>query len=162
MAGGRDGKSAGRAGEPAAAQSRGQEIDYLLSQGWIEFNPATRQPQYGTRVFGYCPPQYGDRPGFYVWERDFRQSDQGVLTWRFLHDEWDLIEADFAEVFGTDLDDPAVRPRSWRWFMVRLHGLLNRPAANFLRIDVDEKSYRWSPVWTTRTQTALYGHPLDK
>jgi hypothetical protein len=37
---------------------------------------------------------------------------------------WSLIEADFQEVYGVDLT--AVRgQRSWRWFVVRLAGLLS-------------------------------------
>lgn len=73
-----------------------------------------------------------------------------------------MIEQDFADTYSCDLDDPGVRPRSWRWFIVRLHGLLNRPPAGYLHIDIDEQHFRWSPVWTTRVQIALYGDPRDK
>lgn len=39
-------------------------------------------------------------------------------------ERWNLIEADFQEVYGVDL--AAVRhSRSWRWFVVRLSGLLS-------------------------------------
>lgn len=39
--------------------------------------------------------------------------------------EWNAIEADFQQTYGIDLSDPAVRHRrSWRWFKVRLAGLL--------------------------------------
>lgn len=39
-------------------------------------------------------------------------------------EKWSLIEADFQEVYGVDLT--AVRgQRSWRWFVVRLAGLLS-------------------------------------
>lgn len=46
--------------------------------------------------------------------------------------------------------------------MVRLHGLLNRPPSGYLHRDnPDGKTYREVPVWATRVQTALLGHPLD-
>lgn len=39
--------------------------------------------------------------------------------------EWNLIETDFQEVYGLDISDPAIRTgRSWRWFLVRLAGLM--------------------------------------
>ncbi len=39
-------------------------------------------------------------------------------------ERWNLIEADFQEVYGVDLT--AVRgQRSWRWFVIRLAGLLS-------------------------------------
>jgi hypothetical protein len=40
--------------------------------------------------------------------------------------EWNKIEADFQQHYGIDLSDPGVRHhRSWRWFKVRLGGLLS-------------------------------------
>ncbi|QCQ57460.1 tail assembly chaperone [Microbacterium phage Sucha] len=37
--------------------------------------------------------------------------------------EWDEIEQDFQRVYGLDLTE--CRDKSWRWFVVRLKGLLN-------------------------------------
>lgn len=40
-------------------------------------------------------------------------------------EEWNKIENDFQQHYGVDLTDPLVRRRrSWRWFKVRLIGLL--------------------------------------
>lgn len=49
------------------------------------------------------------------------------------------------DVYGADLGDRALDSRSWRWFKVRLFGLLNRPPL--------------LGEWTTRLQTALYPPP---
>lgn len=36
------------------------------------------------------------------------------------------METDFQQVYGIDLSDPAIRgQRSWRWFVIRLLGLLS-------------------------------------
>lgn len=40
--------------------------------------------------------------------------------------EWTKLEADFQQHYGIDLTDPTIRRhRSWRWFRVRLMGLLS-------------------------------------
>lgn len=37
-----------------------------------------------------------------------------------------MIEVDFQQVYGIDLSDPRVRQeRTWRWFVVRVIGLLS-------------------------------------
>jgi hypothetical protein len=47
------------------------------------------------------------------------------LTWTRILEQWAAIEADFHSEYGVDLDDPKVRRRkSWRWFVVRVRGLL--------------------------------------
>lgn len=39
---------------------------------------------------------------------------------------WRLVEVDFQEVYGIDLATPGLlRARSWRWFLLRLVGLLS-------------------------------------
>jgi hypothetical protein len=41
---------------------------------------------------------------------------------------WELLELDFQEVYGLDLvngDSDLMRRRSWRWFRVRVLGLLS-------------------------------------
>lgn len=40
---------------------------------------------------------------------------------------WRALVADFHEVYSVDLTPEFMRTRSWRWFMVRLDGLLARP-----------------------------------
>jgi hypothetical protein len=38
---------------------------------------------------------------------------------------WPLLESDFQSEYGLDLGNPEIRSaRSWRWFWVRLSGLL--------------------------------------
>ncbi|WP_432164861.1 hypothetical protein [Streptomyces sp. bgisy031] len=41
-------------------------------------------------------------------------------------EQWPLVEADMHEVYGIDLSEPLLlRQRSWRWFRIRLWGLLS-------------------------------------
>ena len=42
-----------------------------------------------------------------------------------LLEQWGLIEFDFATILHVDLVDNLSRP--WRWFMVRVRGLLAHP-----------------------------------
>lgn len=37
--------------------------------------------------------------------------------------EWDLLEVSFSTFYGIELED-AYRTRSWRWFRVKIRGLL--------------------------------------
>jgi hypothetical protein len=41
-----------------------------------------------------------------------------------LSQHWDLIDADFQEVYGIDTADPYVMDRPWQWFLRRVKGLL--------------------------------------
>jgi hypothetical protein len=38
-------------------------------------------------------------------------------------EEWDLLEVSFTTFYGIELED-AYRTRSWRWFCVKVRGLL--------------------------------------
>ncbi|AQS72346.1 hypothetical protein B1H29_31650 [Streptomyces pactum] len=41
-------------------------------------------------------------------------------------EQWPLVEADFQDTYGLDLDTPGLlRERSWRWLCTRLYGLLS-------------------------------------
>lgn len=53
-------------------------------------------------------------------------SPSNPVSWEQLFDAWPLIEADFQQVYGVDLEH-AIRTRSWRWFAVRCMGLLSSP-----------------------------------
>lgn len=39
--------------------------------------------------------------------------------------QWDRVECDFQEHYGIDLSSGVLEHRSWRWFRVRLVGLLS-------------------------------------
>jgi hypothetical protein len=48
------------------------------------------------------------------------------VTREQLLEQWPLVEADMHDVYGLDLSSPGLlRERSWRWFKVRLYGLLS-------------------------------------
>jgi hypothetical protein len=48
---------------------------------------------------------------------------QGVgVTWSQILAEWELLEADFHDIYGVDLEQ-VFRVRSYRWFIVRVRGL---------------------------------------
>ncbi|QRV32101.1 hypothetical protein I6J39_17000 [Streptomyces californicus] len=48
------------------------------------------------------------------------------MTWAGLLEQWALIEADFQQTYGIDLDTPGLmRARSWRWLKTRIYGLLS-------------------------------------
>ncbi|BCJ64153.1 hypothetical protein [Polymorphospora rubra] len=47
------------------------------------------------------------------------------MTWEAILAKWPLLEADMHEVYGVDLEDRGLlRSRSWRWWKVRVQGLL--------------------------------------
>jgi hypothetical protein len=44
-------------------------------------------------------------------------------TWVELAEQWDLIEADFHEVYGIDLSDGCLDARTGRWLITRIQQL---------------------------------------
>lgn len=64
----------------------------------------------------------------------YDEEEEGAgLTLTDLWRHRDLIEADFHQCYGVDVDlaapdaSPVLVGRSWRWFLVRLRGLLALP-----------------------------------
>lgn len=68
------------------------------------------------------------------------------MTRRDLLEQWPLVEADFQEVYGVDLNTPGLlQGRSWRWLKVRLYGLLSaecRTARHFAPPEPKQPSTR--------------------
>lgn len=48
-------------------------------------------------------------------------------NWIEVLQHWGLVEADLHEHYGIDLDDPVLANRTWRWFRVRVLGLIDAP-----------------------------------
>lgn len=48
------------------------------------------------------------------------------LRWSRIFDSWMVVELDFQAIWGVDLE-PLLRVRSFRWFRLRLIGLLGHP-----------------------------------
>lgn len=82
--------------------------------------------------------EYDEATGLWEW-----YEEQGP-SWADVLGQWAAIEADFASHYGVDLSDELDR-RTWRWFRVRLAGLMTA-----LTI---APSGRWVPV--TRLGLAL-------
>jgi hypothetical protein len=47
-----------------------------------------------------------------------------LLSYDDIFGQWARLEADFHDVYGVDLE-AVFRVKSWRWFMVRVDGLLS-------------------------------------
>lgn len=46
------------------------------------------------------------------------------LTWAALFERWALVEADLHQLYGIDIDDPALMgARNWRWLRTRIIAL---------------------------------------
>lgn len=54
------------------------------------------------------------------------------VTWPQIFEAWALVEADFQQVYGIDLEQ-RIRSCSWRWFAVRCLGLLSSPDTRLYR-----------------------------
>jgi hypothetical protein len=57
---------------------------------------------------------------------EYPQGNRNGRTWREILTHWNAIEADFQDL-GIDLASGILRERSWRWFAVRVMGLINKP-----------------------------------
>lgn len=64
---------------------------------------------------------YDEASGLYEW------YEEAQLTLpRLVSTHWGLIEADFQQHYGIDLDDPhLLATKTWRWLRTRILGLLN-------------------------------------
>lgn len=76
--------------------------------------------------------EYDPVTGLYEWyEGGLPPASQAQrqgkrVTRTALLEQWPLVEADFQDTYGLDLDAPGLmRERSWRWFQTRLYGLLS-------------------------------------
>lgn len=64
-------------------------------------------------------PLWIDRP-------EAQAGYEGGIRYADLIGHWKLIEADMHEHYGIDLSEPGLlQSRDWRWFKVRLDGLLH-------------------------------------
>lgn len=90
---------------PGAGHAEAAGVDAIAEYGWGDLDPATGLYE------GYDLPS-----GFLAPKGD------GV-PWTSLMADWALVEHSFHAVLGVDLD-AVRRSRSWRWFTVRLRGLL--------------------------------------
>ncbi|HEX4432855.1 MAG TPA: hypothetical protein VHZ96_26515 [Frankiaceae bacterium] len=52
-------------------------------------------------------------------------------------------------------DRDLMRTRRWAWLRERIEGLLTKPPVAYIRVPVDEKHDKWSPVWGTRVQQVV-------
>ena len=79
---------------------------------------------------------YDSDTGLSEWYEETEEAQGVTLTqlWAYR----DLIEADLHSEYGLDVDleepdsSPALTGRSWRWFLVRLRGLLEVPHARIV------------------------------
>ena len=70
-------------------------------------------------------------PDHHPARRTAREGHRGEFTLTDLIAQWELLEPDFHQVYGADLDE--CRHKSWRWFRVRLHGLMSDPSTRLWR-----------------------------
>lgn len=68
------------------------------------------------------------RTGLYEWYEIPPADERGLrahkLTYEEILSQWALIEADWHSEYGQELTPGLLGERSWRWFRVRLGGLL--------------------------------------
>lgn len=62
--------------------------------------------------------------GTRLWWND--SDETSGLTWERILAHWEALEADFQETYNLDLDSGVLDTRTWRWFRVRVVGLLHR------------------------------------
>jgi len=88
--------------------------------------PDAPSPQSGyAAIAQYGQGDYDEETGQFEWydlPADFEKPQGVTLTWEAILTQWDLIEADFHDVYGVDLEQ-VFRVKSYRWFTVRVHGL---------------------------------------
>ncbi len=91
--------------QPGGTQGSGTER-------WDRWGCGERDPHTGLYEWYEVPPEERPEAG----ER---------VAWSDILSHWRLIEADFQEHYGIDLDDRALwRTRTWRWLETRITGLL--------------------------------------
>lgn len=103
-----------------------------MELGWRPFSPG---PEPGgpsiaeQRLFGVGCGEYDPVSGLYEWYegglQPTRRQGTAQVTREALLGQWPLVEADFQETYGLDLSGGLLGERSWRWFQVRLYGLLS-------------------------------------
>lgn len=72
--------------------------------------------------------------GLYEWYEDIPTTvtTPGTeVSWAQIFEAWTLVEADFQQAYGIDLERQL--RRSWRWFAVRCTGLLSSPDTRLYR-----------------------------
>lgn len=73
-----------------------------------------------------------------------------------IFDNWQHVEADLHQVYGVDLDDPALKRRTWRWLKLRIAGLCSTECrlSNVLRPETPS-----SPQAPGTGKTVAYDDP---
>jgi hypothetical protein len=99
----------------AAAGPQALSLAELSQYGWGDYDSQTGLFE------GYdLPPE--------VARRVYSTPDEHPVTWARIAQAWALVEFAFHAHLGVDLD--AMRgARSWRWFVVRVRGLLTSDTA---------------------------------
>jgi hypothetical protein len=88
----------------------------------------------------YGRGEYDPATGLYEWYEDAPDILTGkaeVIAWPRIFEQWALVEADFHSSYGVDLSI-AYRSVSWRWFAVRVLGLMADPSSRLARHFTDK------------------------
>ncbi|OZC55060.1 hypothetical protein CH289_07650 [Rhodococcus sp. RS1C4] len=56
-----------------------------------------------------------------------------TLTWAMMLEHWELVELDFQQFFGIDLESGILKERSFRWLNARVWGVLTEPQSRLRR-----------------------------
>ena len=104
-----------------------------------ETSPLEEGPygQYDPRPRAYGPDDLGGGPynpetGLRDWYNpDPVDSDEPVtktsIDWGDILSGWRYVECDLHEVFGVDVESGILRERSFRWLVLRIRDLIDRP-----------------------------------
>lgn len=137
-------KRTGQAAEGGDSESGGAAIGGEEESGWEGFN----------RKYGRG--RYDEATGYYEYyegvPKDLLREQGEPITWARILENWGFLEADFHSEYGVDVSSPKLRRRkTWRWFAVRVKGLLASPESRLGRVfqpDPEEPS-----TSTNNTQT---------